>query len=77
VLDILKYDIPNAKHIYDIIEREFRDVQQFPLKLGDLWPGSILVRKTQRDEVGLHQRPLALRVWNRLANRFTRCDALI
>jgi hypothetical protein len=47
VLDILnEYDIPNAKHTYEIIEREFRDVQQFPqkvLNLGDLWPGSILI----------------------------------
>ena len=47
VLDIInEYDIPNAKHIYEIIEREFRHVQQFPqkvLNLGDLWPGSILV----------------------------------
>ena len=49
LLDILnECDIPNAKHIYDIIEREFRNVQQFPLNLGHLGPGSILVRKVQR-----------------------------
>ena len=50
VLDILnEYDIPNAKLIYEIIQREFRDVQQFPqkvLNLGDLWPGSILVAQS-------------------------------
>ena len=47
VLDILdECNIVNAKRIYEIIEKEFHDVQQFPekvLNLGDLWPGSIVV----------------------------------
>lgn len=51
VLGILtEYDIPNAEHIYEIIEREFHDVQQFTqkvLNLGDLWPGSILVAQNE------------------------------
>jgi hypothetical protein len=50
VFDILnEYDIPNTKRIYEIIEGEFRDVEQFPqklLNLGDLWPGSILVAQS-------------------------------